>query len=504
MERVDRADGARSTHRRYEDLEGQEGRQVFFRPHRHSAADLAPLAASVRCELAGATLDCPLHDVSQSGIAFRWPAGAPIDAGQLLRLSLRFDDHEAFRGVVKVGSVRRHAGATVIGASFQDFLLDVEELHQLRAVRGWGAGAPRLELAQRPWRVAGGERFQALVSELRLHFEDARRELGELEASLPWEVLGGPPNPARAALVERLRGGFVADVVAQTEAIAAALAEVPGGLANPGARQWSLRHLDEHLLAAPSAQRALRKPFGYPGDYEMMNFIYERHFEGPTLFARAAGLAFVATRAPLAVRCRKDLVRDQLGALLARRAGSHEPVRVLSIAAGPAQELFELFQRLEELPAPLEVVLFEQDRNALAHAWRRLHATAAVRFPGGLRLTFLHDSVKRLLRDPRLFAGLGQFDLVYSCGLLDYFQRATAVVLTRRLAEVTRPGGRLLVANMVDHPFRWVMEWHLDWSLIYRTREELLEIGAAAAPGAQGRILEEASGANPFLELVPS
>jgi SAM-dependent methyltransferase len=265
-----------------------------------------------------------------------------------------------------------------------------------------------------------------------------------------------------------------------------------------------MRHLDAALMTAPSCQRALHKPFGYAGDYEMMNFIYERQFEGPTLFARAVGLAFLTTRAPAAVRGRKDLVRRQLEALLAERAGSREPVRILSIAAGPAQELYELFAGLDELPVPVEVVLFEQDRNALTHAWRRLRSTAEQRFPHGVRLTYLHDSVKRLLRDEKLFAGFGTFDLVFSCGLLDYFQRATAVNLTRRLVAVTRPGGEVLVANMVDHPIRWVMEWHLDWNLIYRTRDELLDIGRRAAPGAQVRILEEATGANPFFQVVPA
>ena len=61
--------------------------------------------------------------------------------------------------------------------------------------------------------------------------------------------------------------------------------------------------------------------------------------------------------------------------------------------------------------------------------------------------------------------------------------------------------GELLVANMVDHPTRWLMEMHLDWSLVYRTREALLDIGRHAAPEAHSRILEEESGVNPFLAL---
>jgi cyclopropane fatty-acyl-phospholipid synthase-like methyltransferase len=117
-------------------------------------------------------------------------------------------------------------------------------------------------------------------------------------------------------------------------------------------------------------------------------------------------------------------------------------------------------------------------------------------------MLFLHDSIKRLLRDADLFAPFGGFDLVYSCGLFDYLQQRTAVVLTRRLAAVTQPGGQLLVANMVDHRGRVMQEIHLDWHLIYRTREEMLAIGHSAVPDAQVRILEEESGVNPFFELV--
>ncbi len=175
---------------------------------------------------------------------------------------------------------------------------------------------------------------------------------------------------------------------------------------------------------------------------------------------------------------------------------------MLSIGAGPAQELHELFQEVDELPVSLEVVLFEQDKNALAHAFRRLTPTVEARFPGRVRLLFLHDSIKRLLRDGSLFSPFGKFDMVYSAGLLDYLQHRTGTVLTRHLAGAAAPGGQLLVANMVDNPARMLLQVHLDWALIYRTREEMVEIARTAVPGAQVRILEEESGVNPFFEIV--
>jgi len=488
--------------RTYEELEGAQGRAVYFRPQRHSAADLKPLACTIELEFDGIAECCAVRDVSQTGLALVAPTQGLPEIHQHLSAVLRFDDHEAFRGEVVVGSVRVQDGVTVIGVSFVDFLLDVDEILQLRAVRQWSAESSHNRARGRSWHLPAHDRFKAAVAELRLYLEDAQQELGELEARLPWSVLHGPDNAARAALIGELRSEFVADVVRMNEEIDTAVRGLPDGHRNAAAKQWSLRHLHDMFMQVPVLHRARNKPLGYPGDYGVMDFMYERQFEGTTLFARAVSLAFNQTRAPRAVRGRKDVVKQQVAALLARRAGTTLPVRVLSVAAGPAQELVELFAELEDLPTRLELVLFEQDKNALAYAFRRLKPSLDGRFPGAVRTTFLHDSIKRLLRDEDLFQPFGVFDLVYCAGLYDYLQLNSTVVLTRRLAAVTAEGGQLLVANFVDHSTRWLMEHHLDWSLIYRSREELAEIGMRAVPKARNRILEEESGANPFLELV--
>jgi extracellular factor (EF) 3-hydroxypalmitic acid methyl ester biosynthesis protein len=498
------ANGTRRV-RTYEELDGAEGRAVFFRPHRYTAADLAPLECMIEVATTEGWRESPLRDVSQNGAAFTWPDGEPPQPRRRIELALRFDTHQAFRGSAHVGSVRQQGGSTVVGVSFDDFLLDVEEILQLRTVRAWSIENSGASAQQRAWYVPESDRFKALVSELRLLLEDAERRLGALERDFPWHVLHGTPNPAHAALVSRLQEGLVPEIVGLSEQIDAAVRELPQGHKNAAAKEWSLRHLDAYLMQAPVLHRARYKPFGYPGDYEVMNVIYERRFEGATLFARAVGLALgTESRAAVAVRTRKDLVKTQLRALLAKEAGRRTPVRVLSIAAGPAQELSELLAEVEELPVELEVVLFEQDKNALTQAWRRLKGAVELRHRGAIRLQFLHDSIKRLLRDPDLFSSFGKFDLTYSCGLYDYLQRPTSVALTRHLSRAVAKAGRVLVANMVDHPARWLMEHHLEWPLIYRTREELIEIGRRAVPHAQLRILEEESGVNPFLELLLS
>lgn len=488
--------------RPYEELDGAEGRAVFFRPQRYTAVDLQPLRAEVEIGVHGVKHACTLRDVSQSGVALEVSPGVVLAEETRLELSLRFGEHEAYRGEGRVGSIRSQGRATVVGVSFHDFLLDVDELLELRNMRRWGRLAPSFRLEARPWALQGSERYKSLVADLRLFYEDARGQLDALERSLPWHVLHGPDNPARRALVEQLRTEFVADAVRLTEEVDAAVREVPDGFGNGVAKEWSRRHVHDFIMLSPCCLRALRKPFGYPGDYGVMDFIYERNFEGATLFARTVQLGFAHVRSSLGVRGRKDLVKQEIRSLLEQRAGSGRPVRVLSIAAGPAQELAELLSELPEVPAPLEVVLFEQDKNALAHASRRLGTLVQPQLSGRVRLRFLHDSIKRLLRDPALFAEVGKFDLVYSCGLYDYLQDRTAVGLTRHLMAAVGPQGRLLVANMVDNASRWLLDFHLDWPLVYRTREQLLEIARRAAPDQRARVVEETSGINPFFEIL--
>ncbi len=486
--------------RTYEELEGAQGREVFFRPHRFRSTELLPLRSTVALIVQGTTFGCPLHDVSQNGVAFEWPAQAlPAIGDRLEQLTVTFDRFAAYHGEARVGSVRELEGASIVGVSFEGPLLPVDDVLNLRAIATWpkaGADVVRPSV----WRTPGADRYKVLVSDLALFLEDAEEDLTRLEKELPWHVLhGDDASPARLALMDRLKVSFVGEVVRATEEIDAAFR--PAAAASvPALGEWSRRHLQDYFLQSPVMLRAFQKPFGYPGDYEVMRFLYEKPFEGPTLFAKAMSLAFDQTKAGVAVRGRKDVVKAKLRSLIESRS---TPLRFLSVAAGPAQELFELLSELPELPAPMELVLFDQDKGALGYAFRRLRPLVEQRWAGKVKLIYLNESIKTLLTNDSLFAGFGKFDGIFCSGLFDYLQPATAVRLARILETQLSPGGIALIANITpENPCRWYMEQHLEWKLIHRSRPELLEIARRAAPDARHEILEEQSGVNPFVQMT--
>jgi hypothetical protein len=497
-----------STIRRYDQLDGAQGREVLFRPQRYDVSEFGPVRPVVTfAGSEGARHECPMRDVSQNGVAFEWPRDLPVESGAKIQdLLVSFDGHEAYRGEARVGSIRQVGEALVVGASFVESLMNIDDVLHLRDVKAWsGQGADGLRLASRPWRTGGFERFKSLVGEFRLFLDDAEAQLDELEASLPWHVAhGGPESPAHDALVARIRSEFGSEVVRLSNEIDVA-SRTESESARQALKEYSHRFLHEVLLQAPWMHRALRKPLGYPGDFELMNGLYERTFEGTTLFAKALNLGIVSTPAGEAVRQRKNMIRDRLSALIDSRAGDTSPVRVLSIAAGPAQETFELLRDREEFPVPVEIYLFDQDKLALSYAYGRIKRVLRGPRAEKVRVVYLHDSIKRLLRDPEIFAAHGHFDMVFSCGLFDYLQFPTAVSLSRSFYGTVAPGGTVYIGNMVpENPSRWFMEMHNDWHLTYRTRDELAAIGHAATPNADVRIVDEATGVNPFLAITKS
>ena len=488
----------------YEELDAGQGREIHFRPDRYRRADLGPVEPVVRVTTAGVAHSCGLVDISQNGLAFRCPPELTVNAGDRLdEVVVRLDGHEVFRGDGRVVSSRKVDEEHLVGISFADALISIEDVLVLRDISAWAKDdSTSLGLPARPWFVAGHERFKALVAELRMFLEDAQARLTELEASLPFQVVHGEiDSPARSALIESLQREFVPTVVRYSEDIDVSLrSATPQDM--QALKEYALRQLHPFLMQSPWMHRSMHKPLGYPGDFRVMKYVYEESFCGATLFAKAVSLAFVGTKPAQAVRTRKNMIKEQLAARIAARQPG-ESLTVLSVAAGPAQEIYELLDEVRDLKGPVTIVLFDQERQALSYAYGRLKKLVEGKWAGVVTLVYRYDTIKRLLRNRDIFQDMGPFDVIIASGLFDYLNFATAARLAGHLESNLSPGGALYIGNMVPwNPGRWFMEFHLDWHLIYRTHEEMLAFGRTGTRHSTVEIIEEATGINPFLQIT--
>jgi hypothetical protein len=239
------------------------------------------------------------------------------------------------------------------------------------------------------------------------------------------------------------------------------------GLDWPAFRATCLSHpLRQLLHTDPFTWRAFSKPRGYAGDAVMMDYIYGMGQAAPAAHA-ATPLGreifrYMDTRpSARAVRFRRGLIGRMLD-----NAADRPDSRVLAVAAGHLREV-ELSTAARERRFA-EFVAFDQDQASLALVARDYARFGVKAQPG---------SVRHILAGK---AGLGHYDFVYAAGLYDYLNAPVAAALTRRLFEMTRPGGTLLIPNFVTG-MRDIgyMETFMDWSLIYRDHSDMYQLAMA-------------------------
>jgi extracellular factor (EF) 3-hydroxypalmitic acid methyl ester biosynthesis protein len=481
---------------RHEDLAGASGNAVRFRPARLAAAELPlPLTCRFRCD--GAEVGpLPVLDLSTTGFASRAPEDLAFAPGSTLEsLELLLDGRTIWTGEAVVV----HETTERLGARFVSGVVDLRHVVMGATVDGRLAllAAQRTQLPT-AWRAA--------VSDLYLLLENARLEVDEFDRSVPHDPIHRAEEEAE--LFTRLRarwGAAYYDAVAALHTQSKSLDEA----SIPLARGYASSSLLPILTMCPMHRRAYEKPLGYAGDYRMMELYFTREFTGETLFGRFLHSISQGYSLGRTVIAREALMREAVRA--AAEAEGDGPVRVLSVAAGPALELRRMLRETGPLRRPLQLLLLDQDEGALELANRRLQRVIVEHDHGApVTVECLHFSVRQLLQPRTLEEAavfektLADLDLIYSAGLYDYLPEPVAKRLTRLLHSRTRSGGRLLIGNLTEAPdSTWIMEYVLGWHLLYRTPEAMLRLaeGLAPAPARVG-ITSDATGLSLFLDIV--
>ena len=99
-----------------------------------------------------------------------------------------------------------------------------------------------------------------------------------------------------------------------------------------------------------------------------------------------------------------------------------------------------------------------------------------------------------------------QYDFVYCAGLFDYLSDQVCHQILETMYRWLAPGGLLVATNVADalndaRPYRYSMEYLLDWNLVYRNQREMEAIVPKSAPADYTRIIADSTGVNLFLEI---
>lgn len=262
------------------------------------------------------------------------------------------------------------------------------------------------------------------------------------------------------------------------------------------------RHLHPFILCAPFPFRTFQKPLGYAGDYEMVAMMMRDSYEGSSMFAKLVNYAFLEMDPVIAHRNRITYLQNTIRETSKPKSLTKERTRVLNLGCGPAQEIQQFITEDAESDYT-DFTLLDFNVETLQFTRGEI-SNLKTKHQRSVNVIYLERSVNQLLRQSnRGDADMEweSYDLVYCAGLFDYLSQKVCKRLVSLFYKLLAPGGKVIVTNVSDtNPRIAGMELLLEWNLIYRDNEGMLDL----VPNAQGvthELKADETGVNLFLEI---
>lgn len=246
-------------------------------------------------------------------------------------------------------------------------------------------------------------------------------------------------------------------------------------------RNLILNWMGESLIL----KRALMKPRGYPGDYQMLEYIYgnEPISEGIGYYFDRG---FLSSDLCIAVRNRKDMMAKLIKDFLKER--NKPEINILNLACGSSREINEIPEALIDYDTNLNIVFVDHDELALDYSNSKLKGKKR------LKATFVKEDIISIVRSGKkdLFK---EKDLIYSIGLIDYLPDRVLKKFVNLCYGGLNPGGRLILSHKDQNEYIPMREdWLTDWKFIPRNEGKLLDIVTNAGIQRSGiKIIREDS-----------
>jgi len=343
--------------------------------------------------------------------------------------------------------------------------------------------------------------FKAVVADMQTFLTDLRLWLEQVELQIR-----SAPARDRLEMEARAAHEIGRAMVPAFDAMHERLESVAGSIEaelRPVHQNFAKRQLHPLVMCSPFVYRTYHKPLGYAGDYEMVDMIMRDPYEGGSLFARVVNLWFLSQWPARAHRNRISHLKGLLKEETQRGAGRGQPTRVLNLGCGPARELQE-FLAEEVLCEHSQFSLLDFNEETIQHTSRVLEELKR-RYGRSTPIQIQKRSVQHVLKDgarPVVDAPNGRYDLIYCAGLFDYLPDRTCAQLMNVFYDWLAPGGLLTATNVEDcKPFRHMLEFVLDWHLIYRGIKKSALLLPQRAEAGNARIFKDPTEVNVFIEV---
>ncbi|MCB0644265.1 MAG: cyclic nucleotide-binding domain-containing protein, partial [Phaeodactylibacter sp.] len=191
-----------------------------------------------------------------------------------------------------------------------------------------------------------------------------------------------------------------------------------------------------YFLLTDLGERIYTKPRGYAGDFGTIERIYSKEPQGRGRIGKALDQALHQLPMIQAIRRRRTVLQEALQGMIADH--QEKPFLVTKLAAGPADELFQVYAQLND-PSELQTNLLNIDLQAVEYIDQRIQQEGLSDVCHSINgnLVYLALGRQELALPPQ--------DLIYSLGLIDYFNDSFVVQLLDYIYQNLKPGGQIIL-----------------------------------------------------------
>ena len=447
----------------YEDLRGSTGRRAFFRPQRYDALEIF---TNPQPRVLLDKQEWRISDISLSGIAVTSKdiQDNDVPLGESLPMSIEQFGIPLFSCRATIKRVETAGFGSKVALHFDDSFVDIPALRRKDAQARMRGSFATLQPTS-PDVVS--QEYRVLCSDILSTFRSYRSFLEQRSDLL--DLSKNDSNGAFELCLEQLMPQWRELWLRGNEATEAVMGDKE--------RLNALKRVTELVLTpefchGPIWDRSYTKPLGYPGDFQVMNYVYDWKREGKTTYGQV--IHRLGLDVAECIGTRMDVVINTV-LKLANTKRPGETARVLSLGSGPAREVSQIYEKTARGTTKFEYTLVDQEELALQYAYEGNYPSAMAH-GAGAKINCLNLSFTDILRGNLEDKTAYDQDIVYSVGLFDYLKDRRARGLAKSLFDFVKPGGLLILGNMNKCALSnlWPMECLTDWRLYYRDNEEML------------------------------
>lgn len=234
-----------------------------------------------------------------------------------------------------------------------------------------------------------------------------------------------------------------------------------------------------YLLLDPAEvnRRIYQKPFGYAGDFVIMNYIYDYYgdvaFLGISTYEKLINNYTCNIPVSRSNVARKNFLKEEIVRVIAE----NKSPKIISLGCGSARELVEILDE-GKIDRPTVFKCLDLEQEALKCIEKSIENIPIYK-KRLLFINYLHRDITSIIRDKKVKGNVVGCNLIYLSGVYDYLSDKMAERILKELYSLLENNGKLIICNISfeNSTCRAYYELLGEWCMVHRTKEEMLSLG---------------------------